>query len=265
MDKRAYLLSSLFHGVILLLMLIHIPLLSRRETPLSPPIIPIEIVTIGALSASPPKKVDKTPDIAKTKMETTKSSKSEPTPAKLETPNPTSNFKKKLSDKPKEKVPDLKTSKEHKNTEKKDKKKKQEDDFMSVMQAVDEVKRKSPHITEKAVDRAFESENISDKLTISELDALRQQLQRCWNVPAGALNANELAVVVKVTMGPDAIVRHVEIVDSARMQRDPYFRTAAESAKRALFSPKCTPLKLPKDRYDQWQTFEITFNPKELR
>ena len=45
---------------------------------------------------------------------------------------------------------------------------------------------------------------------------------------------------------------------------DPFFQAAADSARRALFNPGCQPLKLPLDKYDQWQTFTITFDPKDI-
>jgi hypothetical protein len=159
---------------------------------------------------------------------------------------------------------DIKSKKKPNEKDKKGKKVEKSDDFMSVLQAVEEVKRVDAVDDSRATDKAFESENIADKLSLSELDALRQQLQRCWNVPAGALHADELIVTVQVSMGPDAVVRDVKIYDESRMHHDPYFRTAAESAKRALFSPACTPLRLPKNRYSEWKTFEITFNPKEM-
>jgi hypothetical protein len=45
---------------------------------------------------------------------------------------------------------------------------------------------------------------------------------------------------------------------------DPFFQAAEESAYRAFFNPRCKPLKLPPDKYDQWQTFTVTFDPKDL-
>jgi outer membrane biosynthesis protein TonB len=259
-ERKALLSSAFLHTVVLTLLFANLPFF--RTKPLkSPPIIPIEIVSISDLTTSPPKKVkpNKQP-IAKTKRETRKAVQ------KQEAPTPKPTIKKAPSPlKKEEPKTDVKADKKPNNKSKKVKKAPAKtDDFMSVLQAVEEVKRVDHTEDARAVDKAFDSENIADKLSITELDALRQQLQRCWNVPAGALHADELVVAVRVTMGPDAVVRDVKIQDESRMTRDPYFRTAAESAKRALYSPACTPLKLPKDRYAEWQTFEITFNPQEM-
>ena len=43
-----------------------------------------------------------------------------------------------------------------------------------------------------------------------------------------------------------------------------FFRAAADSARRALLNPRCSPLKLPLDKYAQWQIFTITFDPKDV-
>jgi len=59
-------------------------------------------------------------------------------------------------------------------------------------------------------------------------------------------------------------VRRADIVDLARMQSDPFYRAAGESVIRAIFSPHCTPLKLPKDKYDLWKETKLTFDPREL-
>jgi hypothetical protein len=56
----------------------------------------------------------------------------------------------------------------------------------------------------------------------------------------------------------------VQIVDQARLSSDPVFRAAAMSAERALRMPQCTPLALPPDKYDEWQSMTLTFNPKDM-
>ena len=64
-------------------------------------------------------------------------------------------------------------------------------------------------------------------------------------------------------MNQDGTVRSAELLNSDRMS-DPFFQAAAESARRALLNPRCQPLKLPPEKYDQWQTFTITFDPKDV-
>jgi hypothetical protein len=104
----------------------------------------------------------------------------------------------------------------------------------------------------------------SDTLAISEIDALKYQLARCWNVPAGAMNAQDLIIDIRITVNPDRTVQAAEIVDRSRYNTDTFFAAAAESARRALFHPTCTPLELPADKYVLWHEMTIRFNPRDM-
>ena len=102
------------------------------------------------------------------------------------------------------------------------------------------------------------------KVTISEIDVLRQQIAGCWNIAAGARQAESLSVEIEMRMNPDATVRTARVVDGARMNSDPFFRAAAESALRALSHPDCIPLKLPVGKYEVWKSFTFNFDPKNM-
>lgn len=104
---------------------------------------------------------------------------------------------------------------------------------------------------------------LGAQLSTSEIDLVRQQLYNCWNVPAGARDAQDLQPEFRVYMNPDGTVRSATLLNSER-QGDPFFRAAAESALRALHNPHCSPLKLPPDKYDLWRTFTITFDPRDI-
>ena len=106
---------------------------------------------------------------------------------------------------------------------------------------------------------------VSANLTASELAALSAQLGRCWSVPATAKDAQDLVVDVDVTVNPDRTLAGApSVVDQARMSSDPTFRAAALAAMRALRNPQCSPLELPPDKYQEWQTMTIHFDPKEM-
>ena len=109
--------------------------------------------------------------------------------------------------------------------------------------------------------RSFDS---TKPLTISEIDAVRRQIARCWNVPAGAKDAKDLVIDIRVEMNPDATVRLARIQDTTRLGSDPFFRAAAESALRAVLNPRCSPFKLPPDKFDHWKTMTLSFNPREM-
>ncbi len=104
---------------------------------------------------------------------------------------------------------------------------------------------------------------LGTELTASEIDVVRQQLSRCWNIPAGARDAKDLVVTIRGAIAPDGRVLQATIVDQARLG-DPFFRAAAESARRAFFHPLCTPLRLPLEKYKSWKTFEIELSPKDI-
>ncbi len=105
---------------------------------------------------------------------------------------------------------------------------------------------------------------LGNRLTISEIDAVRRQIEPCWNVQIGARNPEELIVDVRVYMNRDGTVRKVQIIDTARMRSDVFFRAAADSARRAVQNKNCTPLNLPADKYDRWQQMVLRFDPSQM-
>jgi outer membrane biosynthesis protein TonB len=105
---------------------------------------------------------------------------------------------------------------------------------------------------------------LGSQLTASELDMVRHQIARCWNVPAGARDAKDLVVEIKVIVDPDGTVRQATIVDQGRLGSDPFYRAAAESARRAFFNPLCRPLHLPAEKYAIWKDLVVDFSPKDI-
>jgi outer membrane biosynthesis protein TonB len=105
---------------------------------------------------------------------------------------------------------------------------------------------------------------IGTRLTVSEEDAVRRQIERCWNVPIGARNPEELVVEIRIRVGRDRNVQKADIVDSGRLAADKFFRTMAESARRAVLHDNCSPLKLPPEKYDTWKDITLTFDPSKM-
>src|SRR5271165_6057741 len=105
---------------------------------------------------------------------------------------------------------------------------------------------------------------LGSQLSASEMDMVREQISRCWNVPAGARDAKDLVVTIRVAVMPDGNVQQATIVDQARAGADPFFRAAAESSRRAFFNPLCRPLRLPAEKYELWKDMTVAFSPKDL-
>jgi outer membrane biosynthesis protein TonB len=105
---------------------------------------------------------------------------------------------------------------------------------------------------------------IAANLTVSENDAVTQQLNQCMNWPAADKDLKGLVVELDIVVNPDRTVQSARIVDQGRMG-DPTFAAAARAAMRALRVAQCTPLNLPPDKYQAWQEMTVNFTPpKEL-
>lgn len=143
----------------------------------------------------------------------------------------------------------------------------QEDPLMSLMknlqdsEIVSETDTPDDGTPEEAPD-APQAEYV----TASELNALANQLISCWQIPIGAKNVNDMVVKVRIWANADRTVKRVEIEDKLRAASDPAFRALAESAKRAVLDPFCSPLDIPEEKYNVWkdQYIVVPFDPSRV-
>ena len=119
--------------------------------------------------------------------------------------------------------------------------------------------KKEQETTEEKQSEVFTDE-VGEKMTISELEMLKQQLYSCYTVPAGAKEFQDIKVQVKIIVNPDRTVKEAIIKNTAKMTSDPFFRTAGEAALRAFNHPNCSVLMLPEDKYDEWNEINFTFD-----
>ena len=125
---------------------------------------------------------------------------------------------------------------------------KPKNDFASVLKTVSKLEKTAPkpetrpaktlqqqvaEALKRSGSRKSES-RIDSALSASDLDAVRQQIEACWNLPAGARDAQNMTVEIRTLMNPDGRVRSASIVDTARATGDRFYRTMAESALRAV-------------------------------
>lgn len=101
------------------------------------------------------------------------------------------------------------------------------------------------------------------ELSVSELDAIAGRLRACWNLDPGAKGAQNMIIEIRASLRQDGSVEGVEILDQSRYNSDTFFRSVAESARRAVYI--CAPYKIFSekyaDRYDMWSTLLLRFNP----
>jgi hypothetical protein len=115
--------------------------------------------------------------------------------------------------------------------------------------------------TQQAV-QSPEADRVAPQLTASQIDAIRQQLANCWSPPVGARDAQDLRIEIRVQLERDGSVRSAELISRERMGES-FYRAAAESAMRAVRI--CSPLEgLPPEKYEQWQTLLLNFDPQEM-
>ncbi len=104
--------------------------------------------------------------------------------------------------------------------------------------------------------------SFANQISASEISAVKEQIQGFWIVPSGAKNARNLVIETRIMVNPDRTVRSIQVVDSMRMSRDPFFRAAAESAVRAI--RQASPLELPPNKYEQWNLLVLFFDPRDM-
>jgi outer membrane biosynthesis protein TonB len=143
------------------------------------------------------------------------------------------------------------------------------EDFLSVLKDVERRKPKKPAKASsgKGAGKGGQARKgmaggaQEGTLSAGEKDLIRQQIYPHWSIPGGVAEAENLVVELRIQLREDGTVTDVQILDSARLQRDPLYRAAAESARRAV--RLASPLKIPPNRAELLRSLRLRFNPKE--
>jgi outer membrane biosynthesis protein TonB len=166
--------------------------------------------------------------------------------------------------KPKQKPKKLKPKKQEKPVNHLKKKSKQKSSFTSVLKNLQQIKisQDGPDKDESTQNnKSLKALNEKEYLTISELDIVSRQFADCWNPPAGAQDSKNLVISVRIWANPDGTIRDAKVISQSS---NPSVNAASDSSLRAIWHPRCNPLKLPKNRYNLWKVFIFDFDPKEL-
>ena len=277
---RGAVISAVLHVVVLLLVYFGLPDFARPLPPIDTP-VPIDIVNVADITNAPPPP----PAKEEAKPEPPKPEPPKPEPEKAPPPPPEAAKPPPPEPKPEPPKPEAvaeapsplpkpKARPEPPLKEvKPEKKPPPPDEMESILKTVDKLKQQKKEETPVEAAEALKQRNPAPQdfnptipVSISQIDAIRRHFEKCWSVPAGARDAQDLAVDIKVALAPDATVQRAEIVSQAKMS-DPYYRAAAESALRAVLNPMCQSLAdvgLRPEQYDQWKDMVITFNPKQM-
>ena len=98
-------------------------------------------------------------------------------------------------------------------------------------------------------------------LSQSEMDALRGQIQKNWNIIPGMADGGDVRVVVKMRLDlAGNIVGQPDV--TATGGSEGVRRTLSGSARRAVL--KSQPYQLPQEKYDSWAEVIVNFDPSQM-
>ncbi len=283
--RKGRTVSATMHVLFLIVAIVGLPKFLQPEIPEDPSAISVEILPISAISNVKPQ--EKMPENVKVdKVQEATAKKAAPAVKSADNPAPPPPAPEVVPEKPKdnkeavEKLALEKAAREKavqdkkkKEEEKEKKKKKEEDDFNAMMKGMhhDKVKEDVKKV-DKQVEKKdpAQTQSISShfdpnmQVSISEKDAIMSQFAKCWSPPIGAKDAANLVVLLNAKYAPNGAVIKVELADEsrARYNSDSFFRSAAESAIRAV--KQCTPLVNLPANYNIWHYMELKFDPKNM-
>ena len=288
--NRSLIISSVLHGALIFITALSLPFLAKKPIDI-PPIVSVELIQIAEKTNIPfAPKAKKIIEKKKKKKLKEKEKKlvSEQAPpkkvkkSKTKTVVSLDNQKEKIDNQKPEAIPlpdktvkKIEKKKEtRQNPEKVDNEVKQVSEFekkdlfdpsniaalidKSKIEEIDNIK-KNNDITQDQ-DRNIES----NKLTLSEEDALKAQIFGCWSIPLGLPYNEDLLVRIKLKLEPDGSVAKTEILDHARMNKpgQGFYKVLAESALRAV--KLCQPLRVPNTGYERWKELQLNFDASEM-
>ena len=146
------------------------------------------------------------------------------------------------------------------------------DEFQSLLKNLAKEQKKRTSEPAKKTEKVAKREDVKPRRSPLEqrrvaaglAQAIKQQITPCWKIQAGAKDAANMQVAIRMRLNPDGSLGAVpKIQDQGRMTSDQFFRAVAESALRALRDPACVPIKLPYEHYEMWKEIVFTFDPRE--
>jgi len=138
-------------------------------------------------------------------------------------------------------------------------------DVDNVLALLNKVAPAQKQTNARVADRDVTGIGAQNAMTADLQTLLLSQIRQCWSPPVGAPHPEDLVVDFDVTLNPDGSVARPPqlLVQSSASADDPYFRAAAEAARRAIYT--CAPYKLPADRYSQWREIsDFRFDPRQM-
>ena len=247
---KSFSLSLLFHFFIILFTMITMPFVVKKPIDV-PPIIAIDLIQISDKTQLPfaPKAkeiIEKIKEKEKERLVTKQAPPKIIPKEKLDAVPLPDNIKKQVEEKKKKQNPEEVKEKIRQSSEFE---KKELFDPNKIAALIDKSKEEQADVQAKKSLDITQSQDYTvslDKgLTITQEDAIKAQIFKCWNIPLGLPYDEDLTVRIKLQLKPDGSIMSSEILDHARMNKpgQGFYRVLAESALRAV--KLCDPLKMP--------------------
>lgn len=263
--NRGIISSFSLHTILLLLMVLGVPEMLRKDLPPVPPVMVVEILPVTGKTnvrpSEPKQKVDadqKKPD----KKEEPKPKEQQKPEEKKPDPKPVPEVKKEEVKKEEPKKEGIKKEEPKKEEKEKPKPK---DDFAEILKNVAKSSNQKQGADDTNPNKAINTEfNEAEPMSMAEVDYIRQKVKTCWNVGtfAGMKDSRKMVVNLRINLLADGTVMDVKPEDFGRMN-DPLYRVAAETAMRAV--RKCSPFdRLPPEKYENWKEMTMSFDPSEM-
>jgi hypothetical protein len=97
-------------------------------------------------------------------------------------------------------------------------------------------------------------------MTMSEIDAFKSRLMRCWNVIGLPPDPPEFVARVRIRLSPDGtLAAPPQLLEAGTSA---FARSAADSALRAVVM--CAPYTLPPEKYDTWGEITVSFRSDDM-
>lgn len=108
------------------------------------------------------------------------------------------------------------------------------------------------------------SYNENMRLSISEIDLIKQQIGSNWNMPIGANNLEQVRIFIYIALDKNGNVEQVRITDTKCGNASQNLcQIIAETAARAVWA--ASPLQhLQSERYNIWHEFNFVFDPSQM-
>ncbi len=255
---KGFLFSTILHGLVITMAWLGMPFWQRNPLDVTPPMV-VELVAIAEVTAAP---------APEPKPELEPEPEPEPEPEQLAAPDPPPESEVPVPPPPEDEqlaalppaptvaVPPRKPTPPKR------------DSFQELVSLVKDLEQEvasrpqpeTPAPDEVDPDQQLRTLQMADRATLSERDAIRAHIERCWRIDPGKEGIQDLSVDLRVGINPDGSVRRANIEDTGRYFTEPAFRTFADSARTAVLS--CSNIPISPQRYEIFKEIVFTFSPQ---